>query len=591
MSINALTTSGINSLVNSYIQSETGKRVTPLKNRQTKYNNISSAYSKILNYLDSLKGELSTLNIQSNNSIFKSKTVTSSNESRVVASALPNAIAGTYSIKVNQLAKSDILFSIDRETNSVTNITNPGDYIFNIRALDGEGGNFNARVNVSLTASDFNNGSISYLSLANKINSALSNDVAEINSAFVNGSISQGGSFKINFGGIEHTINYSADSYSNVLDNVVAQLNNITGITAQKVTSGTDYQLVLQSNDKSKYIQLKDDTGSLLAALNVSSDKEFAASQFITTSVFSPVSGRTQISFSTKNTGYDYRITNISDITSNGVLAEFGLNLGVSRPSFVQNANGEDTPGFIYQTTELNSKVTFNGLEIQRNDNEIKDIVTGVTIKLKSVSPNNEANTILSVASNTNEIKTKITSFVSKFNELYGYLRENLISSKDKRGLLVGDSNASSLINLLNSYAIKSLEGFSSNNINSLTKLGITFNVDSGLIISNDSQLTNVLENRTNEVESFFNSNQGFAKLFLDSINSYTGPNGYIKKAQNQISPTINNLRDSINKTELQISKSADNLRKQYQKLQSQLAALLSNQSYFINNMNNQQQT
>lgn len=592
MSVDILTTSGINSLVNSYIQSETVKRVLPLKTRQSKYNSISSSYSKILNYLDSLKNELSSLSTQGNNSIFKLKSATSSNESRVIASTSANTNSGTYNIKVNQLAKSDSLFSIDRASASISNITSPGEYFFNIRTGDGQGGNFNARVKVALDVNDFNSGTISYSSLANKINSAINNDVAEINSDFVSGSISQGGSFKFNFGGTEHTINYSADDYSNVLDNIVSQLNNITGVTAQKVTSGNNYSLRIRSNDNSKFIQLKDDTGSLLSNLNITSEKEFAASQIITSSVFSPASGRTQISFSTKNTGYDYRIVSISDITSNGVLSEFGLDLGNSRPSFVQVDNGDDTPGFIYQTSDLNSKITFNGVQIQRNNNEIKDLVDGITFKLKSISPNNEADTIISISSNTNEIKSKVQNFINKFNELYVYLKENSNTSKDKRGLLVGDSNTSSLLNLLSSQAINVLQGFSSTSINSLTKLGITFNVESGLRLSSDSQLTNAIENQINEVESFFNSNQGFAKLFLDAVQPYTGPNGYIKKAQNQISSSMTNLSDSIRSSELRISKSADALRKQYQKLQSQLASLLSNQGYFLsnfNNMNNQQ--
>lgn len=589
MSVNALTTSGINSLVNSFIQSETTKRVAPLRARQTRFNNLSSAYSRILNHIDSLKSSISALRNQSGNNVFQSKSVRSSNESRIVASANSSASVGSYSLRVNQLAKNDSILSIDKISTDLTSITTPGEYSFRIRAGDGQGGFLNSNVTLTLTNSDFVNGNISFANLANKISQAINNDSAEINSNLVNGTFSGSGSFKFVFGSSEYTINYSSGDYEDVIDEIVNQLNDITGVSAQKISSSGSFALKVTSNDSSKFIQFKDDTDSLLSNLGINDTKEIAASQLVNVSVFSPTSGRTQISLTTKKTGFDNRLIEISDITSNGVLNEFGLNVGTSRPNFVQNDNGDDTAGFVHLTNQLNSILKFNGIDIQRNTNDINDLVNGVNIRLLSLSNTGESDITLTVSSNANEIKSRIENFITRFNELYSYLRDNSFSTKDRRGLLSGDSTASALSNLLNNFAVNPLQGFSPTSINSLSKLGITFDVSRGLSISNESQLVNLIETKLDEVENFFTATNGFANLLFNAIDPYTGPNGFIRKAQNQLSSTITALNDSIRNSEQRINTAADRLRSQYQRLQSQFAQLISNQGYFLGNMFNNQ--
>jgi flagellar hook-associated protein 2 len=590
MTIDSLTTSGINSLVNSFIQSETKKVVAPLKSKQAQYNNLSSAYGKILNLIDSLKSSLEPLKLQNSDSIFKAISVKSSNENRITATATSNAQISSYNLRVNQLAKNDTALSIDRNSNNPSGIVSSGDYIFEIKTGDGQGNSFNSRITLTLQASDFNSGNISYASLASKINDAIKNDLAVINSNLVSGNNSNTGSFKFNFGGEEYTINYITGDYETIIDNIVAQLNNITGISAQKIQSGSNFGLKVTSYDKKKFIQFKDDTGSLLSSLGISNQKEIASSEAINSTVFSPISGFTQISISSKKSGYDFRILEISDITVNGVLSTFGLNFGTNRPTFNQVNGGDDIPGFVHQTNQLNAKITFNGVNVERNSNEINDLIQGVKLKLNSLSETNEPDVVLTTSTNINEIQSKIENFVQKFNELYKYLKDNTNSSKDKKGLLLGDSNANSLLSLLNSYAINSLSGFPVSSINSLTKLGITFNVNSGLSISNQSQLVNQIQTNLEEVEKFFNSNQGFAKKLIEQLDPYTGNNGYLKKAQNQLASNITFINDSITNAENRISKSAARLRSQYQKLQSQLASLISSQSYFMSNIFNNNQ-
>lgn len=583
MPIDLLTTSGINSFINSYIQTEKSKRITPLKTRQTKYNNLSSAYSSLLSNIDKLKGSLSTLKLRDSSSIFKAKKAESSNTNLISATAVSGADEGTFTIRTNQLAKNDTLLSIDRNSNSASAITSSGTYSFTIKTGDGSGSFYISKVSVSLVESDFTNGNISYSALADKIKSAIKDDKAEITSGSVSGYFASSGSFKLNLGGTETEITYSEGNYEDVIDNVVSQINNISGVTAEKIVVNGNVQLKITAVNSSKYIQLKDDTGTLLTQLGVSSNKEIAASGSISASTFSPVVGSTQFSISSKNTGYNFRIMEISDDSPNGLLNEFGINLGTTRQAFVQNENGEDTAGFVHSESSLNAKFLFNGIEIQRDSNTISDLVNGVTINLKSVFNNTDPDVVISVGTDVTSIKSKIESFINSFNELYSYLRKNSSSVSGQRGVLFGDSTTSSLLNILGSSAYQPLTGFSSNVINSLSKLGITFDVNNGLTISDSSQLESAILSRTSEVELFFNDTNGFAETLYSKVNSYSGANGYLQQAISRISSNLTQLNDSVSRIESQINKRAEVLRSQYQKLQTQLAELLSSQSLFTN--------
>lgn len=585
MAYDLLTTSGINSFISSYIQTEKSKRITPLKTRQTKYNNLSSAYSSLLSNIDKLKSSLSTLKLRDSSSIFKAKKAESSNTNFVSATAGSGADEGTFTIRTNQLAKNDTLLSIDRNSSAISSITTPGNYSFTIKTGDGSGSFYLSKVSVTLEESDFTNGNISYSVLADKIKNAIKDDKAIIISNSVSGYSASSGSFKLNLGGTETEITYSEGTYEEVIDNIVTQLNNISGVQAEKISVDGNVQLKITAVNSSKYIQLKDDTGTILSQLGVSSNKEIAASSVITASTFSPVVGSTQLSLASKNTGYNYRIMEISDDTANGLLNEFGLNLGTTRQAFVQNENGEDTAGFVHNESELNAKILFNGIEIQRDSNTISDLVNGVTINLKSVFNSNDPDVVISVGTDVSSIKSKIESFINSFNELYSYLRKNssASTSSGQRGVLFGDTTTSSLINILSTSAYQSLSGFSNDVINSLSRLGITFDVNNGLSISDSSQLESIILSRTDEVENFFNDTNGFAETLYAKINSYSGANGYIQSAISRISSNLTQINDSVSRIENQINKRAEVLRAQYQKLQTQLAELLSSQSIFIN--------
>jgi flagellar hook-associated protein 2 len=580
MAFDLLTTSGINSLVNYFVNNESQKRIAPLQTRKTKYTSISNIYSSLLTKVDALKTKMSVLKATGTSSAFATKKATSSNTNAVTVSASSTAQNGAFALRVNQLAKNDLVVSLDKNSAEFSSITTPGTYTFAIKGGDGEGGQFSSNVSVALVAGDFTDGHISFEDLSAVVTKAINNDKAVVQSNSVSGSTLSSGSFTFNLNGTETTINYSAGSYENVIDSIVTQLEDVSGLTAEKVVDGSNFRLKLTVTDSSKYVSISGDTGTLVSELGISVNKEKGASGIVSATSFSPSSGLAQISLTAKNSGSGFKIENLSDI-SGGMLNQFGLNLGSTRTVFVQNTSGVDTAGYVHSLSLLNSKITFNGLSIERNSNSITDLAAGVTLNLKSVMASADNDVTVDVANDVSAVKSKIDEFITSFNDVYNYIKINTSSSNGIRGILLGDSSGSSLLNLLSTTAYSSVSGLGSGTINSLSEMGITFNSNTGLSITDSAQLNDVLENNIEEVEQTFNSDSGIAANLYNKLLPYTGYNGYLTNRKNTFDDGIKSMGDSITKIQAKIEKDSGVLRNRYIQLQSQLSTLLSSTGSF----------
>jgi flagellar hook-associated protein 2 len=580
MAYDLLTTSGINSLVNSYINTESQKRLSPLTTRKTKYTSISNIYSGLLSKVDALKSKMSILKATGSSSPFATKKATSSNTAAVTVSAGTTAQKGAFALRVNQLAKNDLVVSLDKNSADFSSITSPGTYTFAVKGGDGEGGQFTSNVSVVLEADDFTNGNISFEDLSDIVAKAINDDKAVVLSNSISGSTLSSGSFTFDLNGTETTIDYSAGTYEEVIDSIVTQLEDISGIAAEKVVDGSNVRLKLTVTDSSKYISISGDTGTIVSELGISVDQEKGASGIVSATSFSPSNGLSQISLTAKNSGAGFKIDELSDL-SGGMLAEFGLNLGTTRSTFVQNESGIDTAGYVHDTAILNSKIVFNGLNIERNSNSISDLVSGVTLNLKSVMAVDDNDVTVDVANDVTAVRAKIDEFITSFNDVYNYLKTNTSSSDGIRGVLLGDASGSSLLSLLSSTAYSSVNGLGTGTINSLTEMGITFNSNTGLSITNSDQLNDALENNIEEIEQTFNSDSGIATNLYNKLLPYTGYNGYLTSRKTTFDKSIESMGDSITRIQAKIEKDSGVLRNRYIQLQSQLSALLSSTGSF----------
>jgi len=583
MAIDILSTSSINTLVSSFTVFESQKTVTPLINKKSKYEYLSSTYSTFSSKLSAFNSVLTNFKLTGTDSLFSEKSATTSNSSFVTATATSSASNGVFSFDIEQLAKSDIAFSEDPTSSDANSIT--GTHTFSIKTGDGSTGEYLSNVEVTFDASETNQ------TMIEKIADAINSDKAVIQSDTKTASSSYSGgtsSFVVDLNGTETTISVTGGgTYEELIDEIVTNItDNIDGVTAEKVLDSPgvgDVSLKLTVEGSSNYISITHSTGfDVVSDLNISATKEKGASGIVTALAFAPTSTTYQLSITSKETGVDYRIKDLSDTGGSDALNEVGLDLGTSRDKFSQE-NGLDDAGYLYEKIDnknkLNSKFEFNGLSIERNSNTVSDLVTEVTFKFHSKMENSDGIVNITVTNNVSSINSSAEDFITKFNDLYTFLRENTKSTLDGRGLLIYDTNASSILSDLSAVSYTQVSGLPAGNLNMLNQIGITFNSSTGLSISDSSLLEAKVAEDVSQVEAIFNSTNGIAEVLNTKIDPYIGVEGYLALAQSTFDNNISAYNDRIERAQIRINKSADFLRKSYEALQSQLAELLATQS------------
>jgi len=589
MSDVGLTTSQITSMVAAYTTTQNQSLVDPYTARQTKYKDMVSSYDGITSSLNAFKGTLSKLQLTGSDSTLINKTVTSSDDNTATATASSGAACGSYEITTNQLAKSDSFVSGTYANATASSLT-AGTHTFVINTGDGSNPDFTSTVNVTFGASETN------LTAMQKIRNAINQDQAVVQSTAKTATDSYAGgpaTFTINLTGTSSTNTKGTDTvisvagggtYSDLLDEVVNKIKaSGIGVTAQKVTDSTtgNVSLQLTVNDNTNCISIKNDSGfDVVSDLGIATTKEKSAAGLLTASTVSTDSANSQFTLATNNSGLDYRIKSISDSAGSSALASIGLNLGTSRPTFDQSTSTV-IGGFVYPDTtaasnKLNAKLVFNGINIQRNSNNITDLATGVTLNLKGITNAGDPPAALTVAMDVATNKTNINSFISGFNTLYNLLKTD---SDHALGALYADSNVTSLLSTLSNSGMSTVSGIDSSTINCLYKMGISFSSTKGLSISDDTLLTNCLTNKSSEVDALFNSTNGIANILYNKLNPYLGAGGYIQKSEDSINSNLKFVTDKITANTAAVKKSAADLQTKYENMQVQLAALQQSQT------------
>lgn len=454
--MNILSSQGINSLIESYGINEKYKRVYPLTVRKNKFTDLSTTWNDLSTKLSSLKTNLSSLKDNSVGNTFASKSVELSSDEYFTASATSSASVSSYDLKVNQLARNDMVMSDTKTSDSASGLS-AGTYTIQVAS-----GEFDQNIDIEVVGTE--------------------------------------------------------------------NQEEMMQLIADAINSATD--------------------------------------STVTASVFSPSDGEAKLSVVANDKGESSAIT-IKDV-SGSALSSIGLDF--STRIIASGSNG----GYTNILTDLNSKLTFNGIDVERSSNVIDDLVTGVTLTLKSAMEEGVPTVNLAVKNNIESIKSDIEDFISKFNESFQYVKDNYKSNEDgTRGLFVGNSSALGLLQSMGESSYQQVEGIEEGNYSYLSEIGITFNSTTGLSITDSDVLNEALENNPDQVADLFTSENGVASKLYDVVDLYVGIDGAITNLTNSYDKSASYLNDRIEAKETQIAKSSDILRRQYETLQIELANLL----------------
>ncbi|MFS7358511.1 flagellar filament capping protein FliD [Rahnella inusitata] len=210
-----------------------------------------------------------------------------------------------------------------------------------------------------------------------------------------------------------------------------------------------------------------------------------------------------------------------------------------------------------------NAKLTFNGIDLERQSNTISDAQDGITLSLSGTTT---SATTLTVAKDINTATTAIQTFVDSYNALqdtfssltkFTATATNSDTADTTNGALLGDSALRTIQTRLKS-ALGAASG--SGTITSLSNIGITTDPDTGKLEIDSAKLKTALTDNTSSVQTMMvgdgkttgvmtnitNLNSGFLNASTGTIaNAETAVNATLKTLTTQ----YNKVNDSINTT------------------------------------------
>ncbi|MGF1775741.1 flagellar filament capping protein FliD [Vibrio nomapromontoriensis] len=191
------------------------------------------------------------------------------------------------------------------------------------------------------------------------------------------------------------------------------------------------------------------------------------------------------------------------------------------------------------------SIVVLDGVaELASNNNVIEDAIEGVDLTLKGTTQPGERPAEIGVEYDRQSVRADIEQFVAAYNQFYQVSADlaKVDPATGQVGPLSGDSVVRSADSRLKSVFSSAVEG-APDDLKTLTEFGITTTRQGNLEI-NYQMLDKQLNNNFNKLEDFFGGNNGFAKKVEDAIHSMTGVTGSIRTREKSLTERNYSLND-----------------------------------------------
>ncbi|MCF6762006.1 flagellar filament capping protein FliD [Pseudomonas fragi] len=352
------------------------------------------------------------------------------------------------------------------------------------------------------------------------------------------------------------TVKASLESYRTA----IAKLNSVSsfnGLTA----SSTD--------EKISKVTIDDKASSGKYALNVT---QLATSSKITSKVFeggasASVNSSEQdqtLTISQSGDSYDVKIPAgatmqqtrdaiNTQLQSKGISANVLTDANGSRLVIGSQTTGKGTDITISGDSELatdysagkppvNAEYTIDDIAMESSSNKITSAISGVTLELLDT----KASTI-TVASNTDTLKTSVQSFVTAYNALLTSIntQTKVTATGDAAtttsGALTGDASMRQLVNGLRGEL---LQNSGTSSVGNLAQMGISTDQKTGLLTLDDTKWKAAVAtpNGAIEIAKVFTGDTGLITRMTKATESYVGSSGLLATRATDLNTKLTDL-------------------------------------------------
>lgn len=260
---------------------------------------------------------------------------------------------------------------------------------------------------------------------------------------------------------------------------------------------------------------------------------------------------------------------NILTDSSGSRLVLTSTNGGVGSDLKMSGDSGINTGSTVVEVPK-NAKYTIDGIAMESKTNTIAEAVSGVSIKLLSISPTaagavEPTATTIAVSTNNAVMKSGVKGFVDTYNALM-----KAISAETKvtmnadgtptAGALTGDASMRTLVNSIRNE-LNAMSG--SGALKSLAQFGISTDSTTGLLTLDDKKWDKAMTTNAADIGSIFNGKTGLLARLT------TATDGYAKASTGTLAERSKSLSDSLN----DLKKQQDSLDERMTLLQTSLSA------------------
>lgn len=226
-------------------------------------------------------------------------------------------------------------------------------------------------------------------------------------------------------------------------------------------------------------------------------------------------------------------------------------NGGVGSDLTMSGNSGIDT-GYTVVSSPQNAKYTIDNIPAESKTNNITDAVSGVSIKLLSLSPTVTANDpnpnpprtamTISVSTSATALKSGVKGFVDTYNALLKAMNAETKVTKDAAGnsiaaTLTGDSTMRTLQSAIRNE-FNALSG--NGTLKSLAQFGVTTDQDTGALSIDSKQWDKAVATNAADINSIFSGKTGL----LARLTAAT--DGYAKASTGILATRTTSLADSL---------------------------------------------
>ena len=207
----------------------------------------------------------------------------------------------------------------------------------------------------------------------------------------------------------------------------------------------------------------------------------------------------------------------------------------------INSADSED------EITKTSNTFTLNGLSVTLKD---------ITVANGSYADSGTTSVTITSTQDTSAIRTKISSFLTKFNTVRDYLKNKLSVDPTtySRGALAGETTFRNLLTNMTTIILDQVSGVGANDPSTLYEIGITFDEKLHASITDESTMNDVIESDPSAVAAIFNSTYGIATRLYDVLDLYTETDGIIDGRKDIIEDQIQDIDKRVDKYQVRLS-------------------------------------